>query len=138
MAPPAPAWLAAFTLPVWPVTYCWSAYFYTTAAVGGAVLVAGAATRLRPWSFVALLMGLLWWHAAVSAAPTFAVANDPWTPTSHLTNGYFERGAALTGKLRAALRRVDPRPGPRTMPGVGENSRKNQRQEQTRAPQPGV
>jgi hypothetical protein len=103
-------WLVAFAVPVWPVAYCWSAYFYTTAAVGGAVLVAVAATRIRPWGLLPLAMALLWWHGAVSAAPTFAVERNPWTATSHLTNWYFERGAALSAKLRAALRRVAPGP----------------------------
>jgi hypothetical protein len=103
-------WLALFALPVAAVAHHWSAYFYTTCAAGGAVLVAAATARLARWGVVALLMGLLWWHAASSAVPAFALAENPWTWTSHLTPYYFERGAALSARLRAALRRVAPAP----------------------------
>src|SRR6185369_17356108 len=39
------AWLGAFTVPVWPVVYLWSSYYYTLAAVGGALLVTLLAAR---------------------------------------------------------------------------------------------
>lgn len=104
------AWIAAFTLPTWPVAHYWSAYFYTSAAVGAAILFAIAAGRLGRIGFVAALMGALWLHAAASAVPAFAVAEEPWTWTSHLTPAYFARGAALARQLRAALTRGCPSP----------------------------
>ncbi len=104
------AWIAAFAVPVWPVAAGWSAYFYTLTAVGAAVLVAAAAARASRWAFAGALAVGLWWHAAVSAAPAFAVADDAWTWTSHLTAHYFERGAALSARLRAALHRIEPAP----------------------------
>ena len=103
-------WLAAFALPALPVAWYWSAYFYTTAAVGGALLVARAAARLSRWGFVALALACLWWHAASCAAPAFAVETSPWTWVSHWTPWYFERAASLSGELRAALRRAVPAP----------------------------
>lgn len=104
------AWLAAFAVPVAPVVHGWSAYFYTLAAVGGAVLVAVHAARLSRLAFAAAVAAALWWHAAASAAPAFAVADDAWGWTSHLTAHYFERGAALSARLREALLRVAPEP----------------------------
>lgn len=104
------AWLVAFTLPVVPVTFSWSAYYYTLAAVGGAVLVALAARALSRWGFVILTFALVWWHAIACAVPAFAVVDDPWGWTGHLTPYYFQRGAALSATLRAALARVAPAP----------------------------
>ncbi len=104
------AWIAAFAVPVWPVAHGWSAYFYTPAAVGAAVLVATFASRLSPWAYAGGLAILLWWNAIVSAVPAFSVADDAWTWTSHLTAHYFQRGAALSGRLRAALHRIEPHP----------------------------
>jgi len=103
-------WLALFVLPVGPVASAWSAYFYTTCAVGGALGVAVLCRRLPRWGFIALTMTMLWWHAAAVAVPAFAVAEDPWTWTSHLSPYYFERGAALAARLRTALVRTEPRP----------------------------
>lgn len=108
------AWMAAFALPVAPVVHGWSAYFYTLCAVGGAVLVAAHAARLSRWTFAAAVAVALWWHAAASAVPAFAVTDDAWGWTSHLTAHYFERGAALSQRLRAALLRVAPAPAPGT------------------------
>ena len=108
------AWLAVFALPVAPVVHGWSAYFYTLCAVGGAVLVAAHAARFSRWAFVVAVAVALWWHAAASAVPAFAVRDDAWGWTSHLTAHYFERGAALSARLRAALLRVAPGPEPGT------------------------
>lgn len=104
------AWLALFALPVGPVVHGWSAYFYTTAAVGAAVLLAPHAARLPRAAAAGTIAIALWWHAAASAVPAFAVVEAPWIATSHLTAHYFERGAALSARLRAALHRVAPAP----------------------------
>jgi hypothetical protein len=102
-------WIAAFLLPLWPVAYSWSGYYYTLAAAGGAILVALAARRLSRWGWVVLAGGLLWWHAAGVSPAAFAVRDDPWVGTSHVTAYYLERAAALSADLRAALRRRMPR-----------------------------
>lgn len=104
------AWLGAFAVPVAPVVHGWSGYFYTLAAVGGAVLVAAHAARLSRWTLAVAVAVALWWHAAASAVPSFAVTEGAWGWTSHLTAHYFERGAALSARLRAALLRVAPAP----------------------------
>jgi hypothetical protein len=104
------AWIAAFAVPVGPVVHGWSGYFYTTCAAGGAVLVAAHAAHLSRWTLVALVAIALWWHAAASAVPAFAVTESAWGWTSHLTAHYFERGASLSARLRGALRRVAPAP----------------------------
>jgi hypothetical protein len=104
------AWCAAFALPVWPVAHSWSGYHYTLAAVGGAILVGLATARLARWGWIVLAGALLWWHAAGISAPAFALREDPWTGTSHVTSFYLERAASLSRDLRAALRRVLPRP----------------------------
>lgn len=104
------AWLLGFALIAWPLAATWSAYYFTLAAVGGAVLVALAARRLTRWPFVALLMLALWWHAGISAIPAFAVQESPWNTTSRLTAYYFERAASLSARLTRALRRVEPIP----------------------------
>jgi hypothetical protein len=103
------AWLAGFTLPVWPVAYFWSSYYFTLAAVGAAVLVTLLARRVARWSWIALAGALLWWHAAGVSAPAFGIANDPWLGTSHFTPYYLERAAALSNRLRASLTRSLPK-----------------------------
>jgi len=108
------AWVVAFMIPLWPVAYSWSSYYHTLAAVGGAVLVALAARRLSRWGWVVLAGGLLWWHAAGVSPAAFAVKDDPWVGTSHITAYYLERAAALSAELRAALRRRMPRVPPET------------------------
>lgn len=108
------AWIAAFAIPVGPVVHGWSGYFYTLCAVGGAVLVAAHAARLSRFAFAIAVAVALWWHAGANAVPAFAVVDDAWGWTSHLTAHYFERGAALSGRLREALRRVAPEPEPGT------------------------
>jgi hypothetical protein len=102
-------WLALFTLPVWPVTYFWSSYYFTTAAVGGAVLLTLAASRITRWTWIALAGALLWWHAAGVSAPAFALVDDPWISTGHFTRFYLERAAGLSRQMRASLRRTIPR-----------------------------
>jgi len=102
-------WIAAFLLPLWPVAYSWSGYYHTLVAVGGAVLVALAARRLSRWGWVVLAGGLLWWHAAGVSPAAFAVKDDPWVGTSHVTAFYLERAAELSAQLRGALRRLMPR-----------------------------
>lgn len=107
------AWFVVFSLPVGPVVHTWSAYYYTLAAVGGAVLVGMACRRIGRIGWIALATVLLWWHAG-SSGPAIAVADRPWGWTSHLTAAYFERGAELSARLAGALRRIDPAPGPGT------------------------
>ncbi len=103
------AWCAAFTLPVWPVAYAWSGYYYTLAAAGGALLVTYAAARLARWGWIVFAGALLWWHAAGISPPAFALREDPWTGTSHLTSFYLERASSLSSELRASLERACPR-----------------------------
>ena len=103
------SWCALFTLPVWPVTYSWSSYYYTLAAVGGAVLVTRASERVGRWSWIGLAGALLWWHAAGISSPAFAQRADPWSWTSHLTSFYLERAAALSNTMRASLVKTLPR-----------------------------
>ena len=103
------AWLGGFTLPVWPVCYFWSSYYYTLAAVGGALLVTLLAGRIARWSWIALAGALVWWHAAGVRAPVFGLRQDPWLGTSHLTPFYLERAAGLSKQLRASLTRSLPR-----------------------------
>jgi hypothetical protein len=103
------AWIGAFTLPVWPVCYQWSSYYYTLAAVGGALLVALLAARIARWSWIALAGALVWWHAAGAGAPAFGTRQDPWLGTSHFTPFYLERAAALSKQLRASLTRSLPK-----------------------------
>jgi hypothetical protein len=118
--PPVPApravafalgWLACFALPVWPVTYAWSGYYYTLAAVAGALLVTLAARRVGRWAWIGLAGALLWWHAAGVSAPAFAVAKDPWTWSSHVTPFYIDRAAGLSRDMRESLQRLLPRVG---------------------------
>ncbi len=103
------AWCAAFTLPVWPVAHLWSGYYYTLAVVGGAVLVACAAARLARWSWIVFAGALLWWHAAGVSPRAFALRENPWSGTSHVTSFYLERAAGLSRELRASLERVVPK-----------------------------
>jgi len=117
-APAAPAgrlalfaagWMVLFALPVWPVVYFWSSYYFTIAAAGGALLVTLAARPISRWTWVLAAGVLLWWHAAGVAAPAFGVAEDPWIGTSHFTPFYLDRAAKLSGDMRAALTRLLPR-----------------------------
>lgn len=110
----AASWWAAFTLPVGPVVQTWSAYYYSLAAVGGAIVVGLACRRLDRWGWVGLTTVLLWWHAGSSATTAFAVADRPWGWTSHLTAFYFQRGAELSGTLQRGLRDYEPHPAPGT------------------------
>ena len=107
-------WLALFGLMTGPVASTWSGYYYTLAAVGGALVVALLARRITRWTWVALVMALLWWHAAASSAPSFAIADAPWGWTGHFTSWYFERGARISDQLRRALLRDTPHPAPHT------------------------
>ncbi len=103
-------WLVAFTAVTGPVAYSWSAYYYTLAAVGGAVLVGVLMRHTRAPGLAALIAGLLWLHAGSSATRGFAVNNSPWTWSSHLTSAYFERAAALTDSMSVQLKRLEPDP----------------------------
>ena len=103
------AWIVGFTLPVWPVVYFWSSYYYTLAAVGAALLVALLASRVTRWSWIALAGALVWWHAAGVSAPAFGLSKDPWLGTSHFTPFYLERAAGLSKQLRTSLTRSLPR-----------------------------
>lgn len=106
-------WLVAFAVPVVPVVYTWSAYYFTLAAVGGALLVALACARWNRWGrwgYLGALLALLQWQAIATASPAFAVADDIWGWTGHLTAHYFERGAKYGAQMRTALLRVEPSP----------------------------
>jgi hypothetical protein len=104
------AWILAFAFVTGPVAHSWSAYYYTLTAVGGAVLVALAARRIDRWAWLVLCAGLLWWHAGGSSVRAFAVADDAWVGTSHLTAFYFRRAAAITDSMSRQLVRLEPRP----------------------------
>lgn len=112
--PFAAAWLLAFGLVTGPAVATWSAYYYTLAAVGAALLVARFARRIGRWGWIVLSAVLLWWHAGATSVRTFALADDRWSWTSHLTPYYFERGAALTASLRTKLREAEPAPAHET------------------------
>jgi hypothetical protein len=103
-------WLAAFSFVTGPVAYSWSAYFYTTAAAGGAMLVGAAFRSARALTMLVLLAGLLWLHAGAGAVRSFAVSDSPWVWTSHLTSFYFERAAALTDTLSRQLATLESKP----------------------------
>jgi hypothetical protein len=107
-------WLVAYGLPIGPVAHVWSSYYYTLAAVGGALMVGLALRHIDHWGWVGLVAGLLWWHAGASGTRAFAVVDRPWGWTSHLTTFYFQRGAALTDTLRRELRELEPVPRPGT------------------------
>ncbi len=102
-------WLVLFTLPVWPVAYFWSSYYFTTAAVGAAVLMTLAARRIARWTWIALAGVLLWAHAAGVGSPAFAVVDDPWIGTGHFTPFYLERAAGLSRDMRVSLGKVIPK-----------------------------
>jgi hypothetical protein len=108
------AWFAAFAVVTGPVASSWSSYYYTLAAVGGAVAVATACGRIGPAGWMVLAGGLLWWHAAATQARAFSVEPRPWSWTSHLTPWYFERVNALSDSLGRQLLRIEPRPEPGT------------------------
>jgi hypothetical protein len=106
----AAAWMALFGFMVWPVAYSWSGYYYTLAAVGGAMLVGWVLGRGDRWVWLALGGALLWWNAAGTGTRAFATAEHPWQWTSRLTSFYFERAAALADSMSAQLVRLEPRP----------------------------
>src|ERR1044072_4919491 len=104
------AWLVAFALPVGPVSYSWSSYYYTEACVGAALLVGFLWSRADRRTWIGLTAGLLWWHAGGAGARAFAIADNRWVWTSHLTPFYFQRAGALTDSLSRELRRIEPHP----------------------------
>lgn len=104
------AWFAAFALVTGPVAHTWSSYYYMPAAVGAALLVGLAARKIDRWVWLGLVAGLLWWHAGACAGRTFAIRDQRWGWTSHLTPFYFERGAELTTRLAGELKRIEPEP----------------------------
>ena len=106
----AAVWATAFALPVGPVAHVWSAYFYSLAAVAGAILVGLAFRRLDRWGWVGLTALLLWSHAASSGATSFATVDRPWGWTSHVTAFTFQRSAELAGTLQRELRAYEPAP----------------------------
>lgn len=108
------AWAVLFAVPAMPLAHTWSAYYFTLSAAGAALLVALACRQATRWTWSVAVLGLLFWHAVVSASPSFAVTEHVWNTTSHLTAHYFERGAQLSAQLRAALKRVEPKPAPHT------------------------
>lgn len=105
-------WMFAFGLVVGPVAHTWSSYYYTLAAAGAALLVGLACARIGRPGWLALCAGLLWLHAGSTATRAFAVRDDPWQWTSHLTAYYFERAAALTDALAREQKATVPDPPP--------------------------
>lgn len=103
-------WWFAFGIVIGPVAARWSSYYYTLFAVGGAVLVGLAASRIGAVGWLMLSTALVWWHGAGVHARAFAVTETPWVWTSHLTPFYFQRAAALTDSLGRQLLRLEPRP----------------------------
>lgn len=103
-------WMFLFGIVTGPVAHTWSSYYYTLAAAGAAMLVGLACSRISRPGWLMLAAGLLWLHAGSTASRAFAVRDDPWQWTSHLTSYYFDRAAALTATLsREQLERVpDP------------------------------
>jgi hypothetical protein len=88
----------------------WSSYYYTLFAVGGALLAGLLAARIGVLGWLALSIGLLWWHGAAASARAFAVKEDAWVWTSHLTPFYFQREAALTDSLKRQMLLLSPKP----------------------------
>ncbi|MBI1799008.1 MAG: hypothetical protein HYR73_04920 [Candidatus Eisenbacteria bacterium] len=103
-------WLLALGVVVGPVAAEWSSYYFMLSAVGASVLVALATRNLGRWGWPALVGALLWWHAGSTGSPAFAVEENRWGWTSHLTSYYFERAAAITDTLSRQLRSLDPTP----------------------------
>jgi hypothetical protein len=106
----AAAWVLGFGLLTGPVAGIWSAYFYTVPAVGGALLVGLLFRRAGRPAWLILVPLLLWWHEGGTGTRAFAVRENPWGWTSHLTSAYFERAARLTGDLSRQLREIEPAP----------------------------
>ena len=107
-------WMVAFGFVTGPVSYAWSSYYYTLAAVGAALVIGTLFSRGDRWTWLALVAGLAWWHEGATRVPGFAVRDDRWSANSHLTPHYFRRAAALTDSLSRDLVRVVPAPEPRT------------------------
>jgi hypothetical protein len=108
------AWVLAFGFVTGPVAAIWSAYFYTLAAAGVAIVVAVWARRLTPLGWLVLVPALLTVHGTARANRAFAARDDAWGWTSHLTSYYFERVAALSESLSVQLVRLEPHPEPGT------------------------
>ena len=103
-------WLAAFGLVVGPVASTWSGYYYTLAAVGGALIVGATLRGMGAAGWLMLVGGLSWWHAGSTSVRSFAIADRPWQWTTHLSSFYFERADSLTYRLGKDLRRLEPNP----------------------------
>ena len=103
-------WFVVFAFPLGPVASVWNGYYYSLAAVAGALVVGLACRRLDRIGWVVLTTLLLVWHAGVSATPTFAIRDTPWVWTAHFTTFYCQRGAELAGILRRELKAYEPSP----------------------------
>lgn len=103
-------WLILFGAVTGPVAYSWSAYYYTLAAVGAAVLAGVWLRRARPAALAAWVAALLWIHAGASETRAFAIVQKPWVWTSHLTSYYFQRVARLTDRMSRQLVVLEPAP----------------------------
>jgi hypothetical protein len=108
------AWLLVFGAAIVPVVARWSSYYYTLFAVGGALAVGLLASRIGAIGWVALMTGLIWWHGGATRTRAFAIADQPWVWTSHVTPYYLQRASALTDSMARQLRRLEPRPEPGT------------------------
>jgi hypothetical protein len=110
----AAAWLLVGALPVMFVAPIWSAYFYLF-ALGGAALFAGtllASVPVPAAVAVVLLLGV----AARRAGELreFATQPNAFGRESHVNDFYLERGMSVIARGVADLRRMHPRPAPRT------------------------
>jgi tetratricopeptide (TPR) repeat protein len=106
------AWCALTGLPLAAVAHTWSAYYYTLAAVGAALAVAGWSVRLDRPGWLALMAGLLWLHAGACQMRAFAVAERPWVWTSRVTPFFVARGADYVRRLSGQMLRLEPAPPP--------------------------
>src|SRR5690242_13370354 len=57
-----------------------------------------------------LVPALLCWHAGGTGPRAFAVREDPWGWTSHLSAAYFERAARITSDVSRQLQALEPAP----------------------------
>lgn len=101
------AWLFVFAAMVVPVAYYWSAYYYSCAAVGGALVVGWVMRKLSARGLVVWTAVLLCVNAATTSTRTYGATAGPWVATSHITAYSLERAAALT-RWTPAGRAVDP------------------------------
>ncbi len=107
-------WVLALGAVMGPAVHQWSAFYYTQAAVGAALLLGLALARADRWTRLGLTVVLLWWHTGASHVRAFGVADRPWNWTSHVTSFYLERASTLAETVARQLKTLVPRPDPGT------------------------